>query len=574
MPNGTLLKSTLIINDDDSTLNISPNLRSYTFDYSLAGKLVPNFLKTTGATKPIIAIPAVSKAGKYLSSYTDVFYNRIWVIPTSINLDGVPQLYSTSVTIWNSYFTSKTLSSVTPTNLSGINITGQTSGTYNPLEYKSYNIALTSSVGAFVDGYYTFTFSNAEDPQLPIAGSLSLAFPYRHNWNSDWVETYSLKTGLIESHNGKEQVYRLTANPRRSFNMEVLLADKKGVPESNVFRSKFYNSMAYGKAKSWVVPIWSDVCVLDYDLVNGATTINVDTDNSDFKVGGYVYLYKSHEEYEIVTVQSMSSTSLTLTVPIQNNWSTGTYIVPAVQARLQDDSIKGSILNYGIESYNLIWAVNIKENETINKIGSYTSTTYDGYTVFLWKHNFTEDPSVEIYSPNRLIDFEIGDFILDPRYNFTRVRTTYNYLLKNKAEISTAIGFFRQVNGKQKPFWVPTYANEIQLTGSGSSSSNIITIQNIGYSTFINQNPNHRDIILYKTDGTYIIRRITNSYVNIDGTESLVLNQTVGFDWTSATFREGHFLKRMRLDQDSLEVNYITNTSATISFVMVDSVQA
>lgn len=577
MPNGVLLESAIIVNSNDPSLNISPNLRAYAFDYSLSGKIVPPTLVSNSNTYPAITINSTSKSGVYISGYSDIFYNRIWIIPTVLNLNGVPQLYSTSVIVWNSYFTSKTLSSVTPTDLTGINITGQTSGPYNPLQYKTYVISLGSEVGASVDGFYTFNFSNAEDPKLDITGTLAMAFPYKHNWNSDWVETYSLKTGLIESHNGKEQVYKLTANPRRLFNMEVLLADRAGIPESNLFRSKFYNSMAYGKAKSWIVPIWSDVKLLDYEVVAGSNTISVNTSNTDFKVGGYLYLYKNHKDYEIATINELSSDTITLSAPTQKHWDLGTHVVPAVQAKLQDDSLKGSILNYGLENFNLVWAVTTKENEVINKIGTFTSPTYYNYLVFLWKHNFTEDPSVEIYSPNRIVDFEIGDFILDPRYNFTRVRSTYNYLLKNKSEISSAIGFFKTVNGKQKPFWMPTYANEIQIVGSGSSSSSIITIKDIGYSTYINQNPNQRDIIFIKPDNTYIIRRIVSSSSNnnnIEGTELLTLNEPLGVDWTENTFKESHFLKLVRLDQDSLEVNYITNESAAVSFVMVDSIQA
>ena len=80
--------------------------------------------------------------------------------------------------------------------------------------------------------------------------------------------------------------------------------------------------------------------------------------------------------------------------------------------------------------------------------------------------------------------------------------------------------------------------------------------------------------MLVKSDGSYIIRRITSSVNNGDGTEDLTLNQTIGFNWTANSFKEGHFLKLARLDQDSLEVTYLTNTITNISFVIVDIIQA
>lgn len=572
--NGSVTPSALVINDNDITLNISPNLRSYAFDYSLKGYLVSPPTKVLPSTTGLINFDTIYRGGKHLPSYTDVFYNRIWVIPSSINVDGAPQQFSTSATVWNSYFSDKNIVSVTSNNLAGVNISGFLTGQIKALESKTYTISLTSGVGAVVNGFYQFNFSDAEDPILPVGGTISLAFPYKHNWNTDYVETYALKSGVLESHNGKEQTFKLTANPRRALSMDVLLADNTTADEINVIRAKFYNSMVYGKAKSWIVPIWPDVQILQSNINIGTTVINVPTDNYDFKVGGYVYIYNKYNNYEIGIITSLTPTSITLSAGVQKAWNSGTYLIPAVQAKIQDDSIKGSILNYGLESFNMVWAVIPKENEQINKVGTFSTTVYNGNPIFLWKHNFTEDPSIEVYSPNRLIDFEVGNFILDPRYNFNRVRSTFSYLLKNRTELSSALGFFAMVNGKQKPFWMPTYANEIQVTSSGSSSSSIINIKDIGYSSFIRQNPNQRDIILIKTDGSYILRKIISSSGNGDGTEKLVLDQAVGFNWTPATFREGHFLKLVRLDQDSLDVTYLTNTIANISFVIVDSIQA
>lgn len=572
--NGSIIGNTILVNAADAQLNISPNLRSYAFDYSLNGYIVSTALKSAIHTLGIIAFETVAKTAKYGASYTDVFYNRIWLIPTSINVDGAPQQYSTSVVVWNSYFSDVNITSVTPNNLQGINITGITSGTYKPLESKTYVVSLSSGVNAVVNGYYQFNFSNAEDPKLPVFGTISLAFPYKHNWSSDYVETYSIKSGVLESHNGKEQTFKLSANPRRSLSMDVLLADNTTSENINIIRSKFYNSMAYGKAKSWIVPLWADVQILGSNLAVGSTVINIPTSYYDFKVGGYVYIYRKHDDYEIGTITNVSPNSITLSAGVQKSWNSGTYIVPAIQAKIQDDSIKGNILNYGIESFNMVWAAIPKENSVINKISNYVSELYDGFILFLWKHNFTEDPTVEIYSPNRILDNEVGSFIIDPRYNFTRTRSSFSYLLKNREEISKAIGFFKAVNGKNKPFWIPTYANEIQIVEAGSSGSNLIKIRDIGYSSFIKQNPNQRDIILIKTDGTYVTRRIESSTGNGDGTESLVLNQPMGFNWATNSFREGHFLKLVRLDQDSLEVVYVTNTIANISFVMVDSIQA
>lgn len=573
MPTGTYIRDIALIDDSDSEFNLSNNVLSYSFDYSLEGYYVPRVVKTSGAASKVNRnINPISSTATWWKSYADVFYNHIWLLPSSVDLTGAPALYSTNIVVWNSYFVSKTLSTVTPTGLSGVNLAGTVPETIPALGTRTFTLSLSAGAPASISGYYTFTFSDAEDPVLTVAGTLALVFPFRHDWSSEWLETYGLKTGIIESHNGYEQRYKLSANPRRTLQMNVLLAEGDTQARNAQMRALFHNMMAYGRGKSWLVPVWSDAQNLGYDLPSGSSTITMSTDYLDIKNDGYLIIYNAFDDYEVVTVDSFTSNSVTLAAPTSKTWLGGCALVPALQAIIPDETISGEVITYDVERHNLTWAIRKAENETINKIAAYTPTAfYNGYPVFFDEHNFTEDPSVDIYSPNRLLDYEVGEVLLDPRYQFTKVRTTYTYLLRDRAAISNFLGFFRYLNGKHSPFWIPTYAKDIQVVNSGVGASSSIDITYIGYASFIKDDPRRRDLILIKPDGSYITRRIEASTDNGNGTETLSLDQPIGFDWTPASFRSGHFLRLVRLDQDSLEVSYDTNHFGQAGLVVVDN---
>lgn len=571
MPTGTYISNTVLISTADAGFNLSNNVLSYSFDYSLQGYYVPAPVKSSSISRTTVSANPTTAVGSYLGSYADIFYNHIWLLPSTVDLTGAPSSYSTGILVWNSYFTSKTLSSVTPTNLTGISIAGTVPYTIPPLGTRSFTLTLSGSAPPTINGSYLFTFSDAEDPVLSVGGTLALVFPFSHDWNDNWSETYFLKTAVLESHNGREQRYKLTANPRRTFSTNVLLAEGDSIERNAQIRAFYHNIMAYGRSKVWLVPVWSDIIPVTTDIAAGISTLNVNTANLDIKNNGYLVLYKNYDNYEVVSVQSFTSSSVTLTAPTANNWERGSAILPALRATITDEMLQGSVITYDVEKYGITWSVTTSENEVINKIANYTPVeTYNGYPVFFDEHNFAEDPSVEIYSPNRLIDFEIGSFLIDPRYNFDKVRTSYTYLLRDRAAISQFLGFFKYVNGKQKAFWVPTYARDIQITNSGLSSATSIDIKNIGYASFIRSDTRKRDIMLVKPDNSYILRRIVSAVDNGNGTETLNLDQPIGMTWNSTTFKAGHFLRLVRLDQDSLEVSYMTNTFGSASLVLVD----
>lgn len=572
MPSGTLTSAFLVPNENDSTLNISPNVRSRAFGFdATVTRILGESLISASVSATTIDLVPVTRSGVFTTTYTDLFYNRIWIIPASIDLTGAPTTYSTTITVWNSYFVQKHMTAVTPTNIFGITFAPTVPKTFNALEAHDYTLSLTSSVPASVNGNYQFIFSDAEDPYLLLSGVLSVVYPYFHDWaDNDPVERISYLTNVIESKNGKEQRIRLRKTPRRQLEYRTLLADSNDYKRNSIMRALYHNQMMFGASKSWLVPVDFDAIYLTADLALGSSTINVNTPYYDYCDNGYVLLHNKFDDYEVVRIDTVSPTSISLIAPTTKNWTKGNTIVPLRSCVLGNETNSGNIIVYEVEDQTVTWDVLVNDNLQ-PKITEYEPQyMYKGYDVYTKKSNFVDNNSMELYNAQRRLDYDTGIFKIDSRFTYVKERTSLKLTLRSKQEISEFLGFLDYRAGKLRSMWILTNAYDIQLTQSGNSSADTFIIKDIGYSLYIKQAPVRRDIAFVKKDGTILFRRITGSSSGSNGTETISIDQPIGFDFVPDDFEYICFLRFVRLDSDSTDINYsITSTAASVDLRLV-----
>ena len=539
--------------------------------FSQSNNLVVN-ANDASVSRTNVNVNSVSRTGNKIGTYSDIFYNRIWIIPSSINLTGAPTTFSTGVAVWNSYFTSKTMTAVTPTNIFGITFAPTVPKTFKSLEYTTYTLSLTPSVPASVNGFYTFTFSDAEDPVLNITGVLSVALPFFHDWGSETAltERISYLTGVIESKNGREQRSRLRKYPRRQFVTNNLLADGSDNNRNALQRALFHNATTFGLSKTWLIPVNQDARYLGYSLASGSSVINVNTQYHDYSVNGYVLLYKGYDNYEVVRIQSLANTNITLVAPTTKQWDSSTTVVPMRQCVHGQETLDSNVITYDLESQSTLWDVLVQDKVDTRKIPYTPTHFYKGYDVYLTQTDFSQDTSGQIYNPQRRLDNPVGLFRIDSRYATTKQKYPFSLLLKTKQEIAEFLGFIEYRAGKLNPFWFPSFGNDFQIALSGLAADTTIRVKNIGYSTYLNASGARKDVVFMKADGTPVFRRVTGASDNGDGTETLSIDQALGFDFSLSTFRYISFLNFVRFDTDIFEFVYITSDIATVSTKVVD----
>lgn len=571
MPNGNITASVVVPNADDATLNISINLRSYAFDFSLQAYLVPfPIIGTRSLTTR--NLNSKSPDGNIATAYSDLFYNHIWILPSTMDLSGVPAGYSTTFVVWNSYFVSRTLTAINLTG-SGVTTSGYTlPETFTALQTKTFTLSLLPNAPASISAVFAFIVTGvSENATLTVTGTLAVIYAYRHNWNSSYKEKISYLTTIIEAKNGYEQRIRMRKTPRRFYQVDSLLADSTDFQRNARISALHSNQIKYAHGKSWLVFIDADIFSNNTNLTTGATTIPVDdTRYLDIVDGGYLAFYRKFDDFEIVTIDSYTQTSITLVSPLVGTWPKGSKLIPVKNAFFFESDINSNYLVKNIKASQTNWLLDVVKGGMTNRVTSYTPTyTYRGADVYIPDIDESENQSLEAFSDLRTFDSNTGIFANDSRYSFSRERFTLTLLLKDKETISRFYGFLDYRAGRLNPMWVPTDANDIQILNSGTSGSQVLKIRDIGYSTYIKQDASKRDIALFLNNGTILFRRINGSVNNGDGTEDISVDSGLGITWDSTTFKYVSFLRFCRFDSDDIEVEFITHDKAKVSTNLV-----
>jgi hypothetical protein len=521
-------------------------------------------------------------------SYLDLFYDNIWVIPNTIELTGQSIGYSTIITVWNSYNAVKHLTSIPESNTTGLSFVGNNPETFNPFATSEYTLTLTSSAPPQINATYQFIFSDAEDPYLLVSGSTAEVFSFPPDWSNGIDEKLSFSTRIIPSHNGEEQNIKLRSFPRISYNYSLLLADNSNLRDAAILNSYFHNQLLQNMGRSWVLPIWADLYSLTQNMTVGSNNVTIDTTTRDFYVGQIVLLYNKWNDYQLLTISSIASNSLTFTSTASKTWKMGqSYVLPTRTAALTEDTISGNMQTSWLADKQINWDLFVQNTNQSSKYQTYTPTyTYRGYDVYIKNNNFDQDVAMTINSYQRLLDYGTGIFKIDPTYKlsflrygildptrskgYTKEGYSFNYILKTRAEYKEFLSFVKYRAGRWLPCWIPTFGNEIQIAQGGTSSSTTITIRDIGYSTYVKLNKAKRMILLY--DGiTYRFYRIINYQNNGNGTETLTLDMPIGINFTTTTFRDSCFMKFMRLANDEVTIHWETDGFATTSLSFIET---
>lgn len=495
------------------------------------------------------------------TSFYDLFYERIWITPTSINFSGIDHDTPIAISVWNSYSSSKTLSSV-DISTSGITQTLANNTVFAPFENKTTNISYATSAPIILTGTALFNFLDAEDVVVQIFGSKTEILLLNHQWETEVTERYSYLTDLIESDNGTEQVIRLKPYPSRTINYQFLAINSSNYSEVSQYRAYFDNFLSYNQDKLIVIPILTDKLLTQSTIPIGTSTITFDKNPQyyDFYQNGFALIYNSYQNYEVLQIDSISSNSITFKTNTTKLWKLGTVVAPLRQAYLEKETLSVTE-STGIVNEYTDFSFIISPTETLinPRFTTYTADyMYKGYPIYFSDHNYETDKSIEVYKNFNQVGEEYGIISRTSRLSANRKKFNLSILKGDRVELSKLLGFFDYLKGKFNYFWLPQKNNTFQLSSNYTAGQAFIKVKNIGYSRYIGQNQSRRNIIFRHKDGSYIFNKIINSMDTNDGTETLYLETPMASNYLTTDFTDISYLYFCRSDADALEISYQT----------------
>lgn len=531
---------------DLASINGSTNLDDYAVDTSFVFEIGADPL-AGAVTTDVSAVDVVSGAydGLKVSSFADIFYNRIWVIERNTDLGNIVANQTRQIELWNAYFESKTFSAYTVDG--DIQVTGTASATMNALESLIYDVFIPVSGSPVLDATITWTFTAVGKTAIVayITGQRVIPFLLRHNWTSPVVEQLSFKTDVLQAISGKEQRIGLINEPRRRVEMTYLTL--------SALERAYLENVTFGwQNRVYAVPLWQDATRLRSSAAIGATVFDVDTVTRDFDIGGLVLITNGVDQ-DVLEVISVTTDSVTTKTGSIAAYSAGAKIVPA-RLGVLDNQISLSRLTNHHEDIKLAWALQSNQVST-NRKGTYSPTTYRGVGVFNISNDYANAIDVKQEVGEDMSDNSVGIF-RNISIGNQMPRRTYTFKeLRSRDELGEFIAWVYSCKGKLNPFWFVERVPSFFLQSDALSSDTNLIVEAGNYTQFSFPSAARRDIAI-KTSSGWVYRRITGSVVNVDGTETITLESSLGVALHVADNPLMCFLKFVRLDQDMVEMSF------------------
>jgi hypothetical protein len=208
-----------------------------------------------------------------------------------------------------------------------------------------------------------------------------------------------------------------------------------------------------------------------------------------------------------------------------------------------------------------------------NTNASATETSYRGYPVLTQAPVWSKDLTTEYKRKLEAIDFGVGGFTHNDESGMPASIQAHHWTLVSRAEVSDFRQFLYARKGKARALWVPTYQPDLQLVAAIVSGSSFINVENSGYSLYIAQAENRRDIRIRLKNGTIFYRRITASIELSSSVEQLTLSSAIPSNVAVDDIDLISFMALARMDSDMAELSWWTDTVAesTINFRSIRS---
>lgn len=537
----------------------APNLSSNLFAYDITSRAqnFPQEVRASGALSAggAGAFPSgVSVSGAVEpATFVKDYYDRIHVIPASIPLGNVANRVDRQFSIWNAYRTSKTLTGINASGIEGISLSGipATPAVFGPLQYSTYTAQISTDGPASINAAYQFVFSSGDQPSISFTGNRVLLFPYPPNWSSPFTETIEWKSDVLRAWDGTEQRRACRVIPRRSFEYQFFT---KGRATAKL------ESLLWGwHTRSFALPVWSDKTSLTSGVSVGTQTLPMLTDTYSFRAGDFAVIYQDEDTYEVVQIDSFTSSQINTKYPIQSSWPSGTVVYPVVVARLPT-SVAQQRLTDDVISGRAIF--NTSPEETYPYLPDATApTTYDGLEVITDQPNWREAIDYEFSREFMTLDAGVGPVAYYDKEKVSRVSRPYAWFLKSRTEILNFRKFIQRMRGQVKTCWVPSWHDDFEVVGTTGSTSASLTIDGTEFADLVGVNTSRDRIMVRLNDGTIFYRKITTVTVG-SGSTVLGLNANFGRTITPSDVKSVHLLLLCRFATDKIVIPWKTDRFA------------
>ena len=299
-------------------------------------------------------------------------------------------------------------------------------------------------------------------------------------------------------------------------------------------------------ATDWVVPFWHERTG-NLNLTSSQTVLSVNT-NADYRAGGKAMIWQGCDTYEVATIASVGSGSITISPGLTQNY-TEAAVMPA------HDCFIAAPISTARQFRGLMEATITFQLVTSADLAATAWTTYSGYEVMSCASGYMSRIDGIIYPNVEYFGQDFGPVVQET------TRTTHDVLFA--AELSSKHWeikqFLHQVRGRDNPFWIKAWGGQLEVQAASSGAGTITVTTARPAADYVN-----RHIFI---DGQY--RQITAAADNSPATtQTLTLSSNLSADVAAGA--PVCLISRVRSDTDEIDIQHKHGFSSRVTIPVIE----
>ena len=405
------------------------------------------------------------------------------------------------------------------------------------------------------------------------------------------TEKFEYLTDIITSFGNKEQRIKLRQRPRHTYSFDY--------SAMSMWDAQWIRAMMRTKVNDiHLVPMWHNEMRLTEDYT-GNKLLFIRPEQM-YNMEGCdmvkVFVKDDYKASGVNTLLDIDAININNTLHIKDAYTIdfldkrNTFLFPVKRVALQPSSdlqyvySNGSEVTLNFEDLNYESVVkfpdefsrNYNEDSSANKFD--LPLTYGGLNLFPIPPQWVDDGSLGLTVEKWVtrLDNETGSFFYDVKTTNSYDIMTFDLTLMSKPAINNVIRFFKKVCGRWKPFYVPSWVNDIEVWTDIRATDNYILTDFHNLDRLYNRNGRKKKLVIFTKDWkSYIYDIFTYRRIDFNGVNNnvkhlceIILNKRVGVDLSKSNILMVSFLNFVRLDSDELVMNYETTNEAQTTLVM------
>lgn len=528
------------------------------------------FTAAGGITPPAPA--GVALVGKVADLTPGVpWFDKVHILPrTAIDFGNIITTVQGSFELFSAYRTPVTLTTFVnnagvgveipdlpalPFILGGFaSILGPTSTRLNPVELV---VEATAEGQAQFDDTLDFTFAPGGLLTLRVQGNRIALIPF--DYEQEFDEFLDFGGEVLTRIDGTEQRIDERNYPVESYNLTYKLEGRE--------KRRMKALLFEWQARQFALPLKHQRMFLT-QAVSSGLVVNVDsTSDVDLRIGGLAAVFQNNWTFDVLQVVSKTATTITFASEVQKSFDIGDTVVP-VRLAFGRATQRSSRPPKNLEEFRVRFLV--VDNHTGALTGDTSGFSSFNSLVLLDDCNLIGgSANIERRISVTIIDNGVGQPFQEPVWDKNKRAHPKTFLALSRAALLAVRRLLIAFNGPQKSFYIPTFDEDLLVTQDIGSASDKMTIENIGYTRFVQSREPKATFRITFTDGTDLERTVQSSTELSVDEEELTLDTTWGVTKTVAEIVRVEFYERVRIATPRVRIRHERIGSAKVSMPVV-----